>query len=57
MMNNEPSITEYMCSWCGKRVQRTRGEGRPLPGECPRRPKNRDGQLKPHTWIINKVFK
>jgi len=56
-MNRQPSITEYMCSWCGKRVQRTRGEGRPMPGECPRRGQGANGKMKPHVWTVNKVFK
>lgn len=47
-------ITEYICTWCGKKAKRTKGEGRPEPGRCPRKPPNRDGQMKPHTWTINR---
>ena len=43
---------EYMCSWCGKRELRSANAGRPSPGNCPRKPKDRNGKLKPHTWII-----
>ena len=34
-------ITEYICTWCGKKVKRAKGEGRPEPGYCPRKPKSR----------------
>lgn len=44
----------YMCSWCGARTTRSASMGRPKPGECPRKPKNRDGKLKPHTWVIDR---
>ena len=47
-------ITEYICTYCGKKVQKARGEGRPEPGNCPRKPKNTDGNMKPHTWRINR---
>lgn len=47
-------ITEYICTYCGKKVQKTRGEGRPEPGYCSRKPRNADGKMKPHTWRINR---
>lgn len=43
--------TEYMCSWCGKKVVRTQNQGRPEPGKCPRKEDN-----KPHTWTVNRKF-
>lgn len=45
---------EYMCSWCGKKELRSVMAGRPSPGNCPRKPKDRNGKMKPHTWRINK---
>ena len=36
ILKTDAAITEYICTWCGKRVKRTRGEGRPDPGYCPR---------------------
>ena len=27
ILKQEAAITEYMCSWCGKTVKQTRGEG------------------------------
>lgn len=50
----EAGVTEYICSFCGRKVQRTRGEGRPQPGNCPRKPRDKDGNMKPHTWRINR---
>lgn len=50
----ESGITEYICTFCGTKMQRTRGEGRPQPGNCPRKPKDKDGNMKPHTWRINR---
>ncbi len=42
---------EYQCTWCGKRVTRAEGAGKPLPGKCPRKTGD-----KPHTWIVNRKF-
>ena len=42
-------ITEYMCTYCGKKSKRHKGEGRPLPGTCHRR----NGNL-PHRWVKNR---
>ena len=50
-MKKVTTIT-YMCSWCGAMTTRTPLAGRPKPGECPRKPKGRDGQTRPHTWVI-----
>ena len=41
--------TEYMCSYCGKKVMMAAGAGRPQPGKCPRKQGDR-----PHTWRINR---
>lgn len=38
----------------GKKVKRTKGEGCSEPEHYPRKPKNKDGQMKPHTWTINR---
>ena len=53
-MVNKPVKVEYMCSWCGTRTWRTISSGRPVPGNCPRRPKGRDGKAKPHSWVVNR---
>ena len=42
----------WVCTWCGTRAY-TNGT-RPLPGNCPRKPKTKDGKYKPHTWVKNK---
>ena len=42
---------EYQCTWCGKRVVKIEGKGRPEPGRCPRK----DGD-KPHTWTVSKKY-
>jgi len=38
----------WQCTWCGQR-NNTNG-GRPQPGNCPRKPRTKDGKYKPHTW-------
>lgn len=48
--------TEYMCSWCGKKVTRLSALGRPEPGFCPKKGKGPDGKNKPHTWVINRKY-
>ena len=47
---------EYVCTWCGEHKLLGKIYGRPAPGICPRKPKSRDGQSKPHTWVINRKF-
>ena len=47
---------EYMCRWCGGKSVRPRTAGRPLPGNCSRRPRNRLGKPQPHSWVINRKF-
>lgn len=47
---------EYICTWCGKRITKRATSGRPEPGQCPRKPKTKDGMGKPHTWRINRKF-
>lgn len=47
---------EYMCRWCGTKTLKSVLAGRPLPGNCPRRPKNRMGKSQPHSWVINRKF-
>lgn len=44
-------IIEYMCTYCGRRVSRNEGGGRPIPGKCPKRTGNQ-----PHRWIINRKY-
>ena len=45
---------EYICTYCGQKVVKLVTCGRPMPGNCPRKPKNKDGKMKPHTWRINR---
>lgn len=40
---------QYMCSYCGKKETRAVAAGRPAPGKCPKKTKDR-----PHSWVINK---
>ena len=47
---------EYICSYCGAKITRTIISGRPLPGNCSRKSRTKDGKMRPHTWIINKKF-
>ena len=53
-MPNKISSIEYICTWCGAKIIRGATSGRPSPGNCPRKPKDRDGKMKPHTWRINR---
>lgn len=50
----QAKFVEYICSYCGRRETRGVIAGRPYPGNCPRKPPNRDGSLKPHSWRISK---
>ena len=45
---------EYMCRYCGTKTIRSTSQGRPMPGNCSRKPKTRDGKMQPHTWVINR---
>lgn len=45
---NSP-MTEFMCTYCGRKERRTVNEGRPMPGNCPRRRNSM-----PHRWVINR---
>lgn len=47
---------EFMCSWCGRKIVKAQSFGRPDPGTCPRRPKDRAGKPKPHVWVVNRKF-
>lgn len=47
---------EYMCTYCGTKATRSLKAGRPLPGSCTRKPKNKDGHYKPHTWTISRKW-
>lgn len=55
-IKDDARITEYICTWCGKKVKQAKGEGRPAPGNCPRKPADKEGHMKPHTWRINRKF-
>ena len=47
---------EYMCRYCGLKTTRGVVMGRPMPGNCPKKGKTRDGKTKPHSWVINRRF-
>ena len=55
-IKNKPKATEYICVYCGRRVLQGPMSGRPSPGNCPRKQKNSDGTMKPHTWRINRKY-
>ena len=46
----KPKVVQYMCSYCGKIT--TTNNGRPLPGECPRKTRLPNGKMRPHTWVV-----
>lgn len=45
---------EYICVWCGAKATRATNAGRPMPGNCPRRPPDKEGRKKPHVWRVNR---
>lgn len=47
-------VTQYICSYCGATKMQGPNQGRPMPGNCPRKPRNSDGSMKPHSWRINR---
>ena len=53
-MAQQYKAIEYICTWCGTKNLRAPTAGRPSPGNCPRRPKTRDGKAAPHVWRINR---
>ena len=44
---------KWVCTSCGHR--HTTSGARPAPGQCPKRPKDKDGRWKPHTWVKDKA--
>ena len=56
MEQKKVSSIDYMCSWCGKHCMRRANSGRPMPGDCPRKPHGCNGQSRPHTWVVNRKF-
>ena len=46
--------TEYICTYCGKKEIRPESLGRPQPGDCPRKEREKNGKMKPHSWRINR---
>lgn len=45
---------EYKCSYCGQTATRSATAGRPEPGNCYRKPADKNGKHKPHSWVINR---
>lgn len=53
----KPVRVEYKCTYCGKTTPpRLSTQGRPEPGVCTRKGKTKDGQTKPHSWVINRKW-
>jgi hypothetical protein len=47
-MSAGSSMQQWMCTVCGKKIQKSKTSGRPDPGICPRK----EGK-KPHSWVKN----
>lgn len=47
---------EYICTYCGRKEKRAKSSDRPQPGNCPRKPKTKEGKMQPHSWRINRHF-
>ena len=52
-MENEQEVSlmkmqHWVCTYCGRRLTTS---GRPLPGICVKKCKNRAGMPKPHSWV------
>lgn len=47
---------EYMCSYCGMKQVKRINAGKPMPGNCPRKTKTKEGKMRPHTWTVNRKF-
>ncbi len=43
------NYVEYMCRYCGKKAKKAQNQGRPEPGNCPKR-----SGSSPHSWIVNR---
>ncbi len=56
MIPDKKMWVEYRCSWCGMTQTRSDNTGKPAPGNCPRRPKLKNGQSKPHVWTVNRRY-
>ena len=52
LMNSGSPRIEWMCRYCGQRRVMFKNNGRPIPGECPRRERKQ-----PHSWIKNRDVK
>lgn len=49
-------MVEYICSYCGTKATRSVTAGRPMPGNCLRKPKTKDDRYKPHSWTISRKW-
>ena len=52
MVAAKPTRAKYMCSLCGKSIDRSANLGKPEPGRCP---KNKQGQGS-HRWALIKKY-
>jgi len=48
-MEKKYSYIEYMCSYCGRKTTMSISSGRPMPGVC-----SKKGKDKPHSWRVNR---
>ena len=48
---------EYKCSYCGAVTTRAAYAGRPTPGNCIKKGRDKKGLFtKPHSWVINRKY-
>lgn len=48
------NTVEWICTCCGNRVYMP-PYGRPATGICHRKPKDKNGKGKPHSWVKNRT--
>lgn len=50
----EVELQRWVCSYCGRRLTVNKKCGRPSPGICTKKGKNKVGIPKPHSWVKDK---
>lgn len=50
------TYVEYKCTYCGMTARRSVNDGRPDPGQCLRKPRDKNGFPKPHSWVKNRTW-
>lgn len=56
MEKKKITTVEYKCPYCGTTNTRSASMGRPDPGNCMRKPKDKSGRYKPHSWVKNRSW-